>query len=80
MTLPARLDEIARLYEKATRGPWHVSWDGDTYDIVGERWRVAIMYAGENAKLDSDFIVALVNAWPEISARLRGGQLGEGAG
>jgi len=64
------LDELDRLAEKATKGEWF--WDGINYIFSakdGDSQMICEM-RGVGAKLpiedNADFIVTLVNAWPEI--------------
>ena len=66
----ADLDELDRLHAAATAGPWEV------YHYEGYGWRLdaatrAGIATGKWCEADADFIVALHNAWPDVSARLR---------
>jgi hypothetical protein len=80
----ALLDQLDELRAKATAGEWHVAKSGGIdagdYDTVlggGPVDCMAYCYGGsstiegDNLPADADFIVAAVNALPELIAELR---------
>jgi hypothetical protein len=81
------LDELDALYAEATGGPWHVEHTGERGADVysgsypwGPDCGVGVVHAsGTNAHADAAFIVALVNAWPEVRERLRRAEARVGA-
>lgn len=77
---PSLLDELDRLAEKATKREWRVlqskygpSWvvvNWLTTEKVFDDGSAGGEYDSSCKESDRDFIVALVNAWPEIKKRL----------
>ncbi len=71
------LDELDRLHAAATAGPWEVLVTPESpfceWRVVGPHYDDAFSDAGQSPCDDDtrDAIVALHNAWPAISARLR---------
>ena len=72
------LDELDRLHAAATAGPWEVSDRVDFWSVraaegetVFDDGSVCDEYRAQCSVPTRDAIVALHNAWPSISARLR---------
>ena len=71
------LDELDALHAAATAGPWEVLVTPESqfceWRVVGPHYDDAFSDAGQSPCDDDtrDAIVALHNAWPAISARLR---------
>lgn len=71
------IDELDRLHAAATAGPWEVLVTPESrfceWRVVGPHYDDAFSDAGQSPCDDDtrDAIVALHNAWPEVSARLR---------
>jgi hypothetical protein len=63
------IDELNRLHEAATKGPWRPQ-ENDEHDIESDSGDVVGNYAWEEGgcihREDRDAIVALHNAWPAI--------------
>jgi len=82
--LSAKLDEIQALYEKATKGPWHlipatgnfpayICADPNDY-LISE---IAVVYGAgrkDTSNADASLIPALVNTWPLLLEHLRAGE------
>ena len=72
------LDELDRLHAAATAGPWEVSDRVDFWSVRAAEGETAFddgsvcdEYRAQCSVPTRDAIVALHNAWPAISARLR---------
>ena len=73
MTEPLNLDELERITNAATEGPWTLfKSDRDTHDIVGAIGDAdnIVVYA-ECDREDADFIVMARTAVPALIAELR---------
>ncbi len=82
MTDKPNLDELARLLEKATRGPWEAcepgdygDFDGESRVVCGDDMRIAVVHwhprlNTEMSDANAALIVALVNNLPAILSAL----------
>ena len=68
------LDALKALAEKATRGDWQIYGDEpfEIYDATeyADGDQGEYITHGSPRKADAEFIVALVNAWPALLARV----------
>lgn len=75
------IDELDRLHAAATAGPWEVLVTPESpfceWCVVGPHYDDAFSDAGQSPCDDDtrDAIVALHNAWPAFSARLRAAEV-----
>lgn len=67
-TLRATIEELDRLYEKATKGPWFTMDTGFARIMYAKNNPQKVLFQDDNA----NFIVALVNAYPAIREELSG--------